>query len=164
MVFLCLGLLGLWQRGERCEFSAHILSSPARQPAKSLKSHAQQVAATFFLPCLFQGSCCWDLCLVSLDCSFFGSPHYRHCLVAVAIFTGAVLPLLSRPSIFYDTMLPGRTCRSGGSGLVVVFAWSHNFYIKLTFLSIHSLPQNVPRLGCAWCGHSVRGSSSSPIC
>lgn len=68
-----LALLSLWQLRERCEFSAHRLSSLVGQPAKSLKSHAQGVAATFFLPCLFQGCHCWAFCLVSLSCSSFSS-------------------------------------------------------------------------------------------
>lgn len=73
LVVLCLVCLGLWKLRERCEFSAHSLPSPAGQPAKNLKSHAQRVAATFFLARLFQGCCCWAFCLVSLNCSSFSS-------------------------------------------------------------------------------------------
>lgn len=44
----------------------------------------------------------------------------KHCLAADAIFTGAGLPPQSRPGMFSDTTLPGRTYRGGGIGLVLV--------------------------------------------
>lgn len=44
----------------------------------------------------------------------------KHCLAADAIFIGAELPPQSRPGMFSDTTLPGRTYRGGGIGLVLV--------------------------------------------
>lgn len=135
-----------------------ILSPHSVQPSRATCQESQvtcpvELLLHFFFLVFFKvlivGISAWCPWIVA----FFLLPvvSYKHCLVAVAIFPGAVLPLLSRPSIFCDTRLSGRSYGSGGIRLVLASAWSRNLHIEPTLLSTHRLPQNVPNLRCVVC-------------
>jgi len=65
-----------------------------------------------FFKALVVGISAWCPWIVAL--LFPPVVSYKYCLVADAIFPGAALPLLSRPSIFYDTTIPGRSWQKWG--------------------------------------------------
>lgn len=66
----------------------------------------------------------------------------KHCLAADAIFLGTGLPPLSGPSMFYDTTLPCRTCRSGG---IRTRSSPGSWACSLTLSPQSSVPTTCPR-------------------
>lgn len=116
-----LGLFGLWLQRERCEFSAHRLSSLAGSlPRGSSHMPRELLLHVFFL--------------VSFKAAIVGLPAWcpwtvtplvlrvvssKHCLAAHAVFTGYLL------WVGQECFMTPRTSRSGGTGLVLVLAYGH---------------------------------------